>query len=82
MFEADREGCAGLEGVTLNPEPAGTQRLLDADRRVRPRARITREALQAAFQEEGADARVFFHPLSSLPMFSPRPEHTLAAGTS
>ena len=30
---------------------------------------ITREKLQAAFAAENIDARVFFYPLSSLPMF-------------
>jgi perosamine synthetase len=31
---------------------------------------VTREKLQAAFNRENIDARVFFYPLSSLPMFS------------
>ena len=33
---------------------------------------ITREKLQTAFVAENIDARVFFHPLSSLPMFEDR----------
>jgi perosamine synthetase len=32
---------------------------------------VTREQLLAAFQAAGIDARVFFHPLSSLPPFTP-----------
>lgn len=36
-----------------------------------PETGITREKLQAAFAAENADARVFFWPLSSLPMFEP-----------
>jgi len=36
---------------------------------------VTRERLQAAFAAENIDARVFFWPLSSLPMFVPRPEN-------
>lgn len=32
---------------------------------------VTREILQDAFSEVNIDARVFFHPLSSLPMFEP-----------
>lgn len=36
---------------------------------------ITREALSDAFKQNNIDARVFFHPLSSLPMFEPKPEN-------
>jgi perosamine synthetase len=36
------------------------------------------ELLQAAFKSENIDARVFFSPLSSLPMFTPRPKNTVA----
>jgi perosamine synthetase len=34
-----------------------------------PETGVTREKLQAAFAGQNIDARVFFHPLSSLPMF-------------
>jgi perosamine synthetase len=34
-----------------------------------PQTGVSREALQAAFAAADIDARVFFHPLSSLPMF-------------
>lgn len=36
-----------------------------------PETGITREELQTAFAAANADARVFFWPLSSLPMFAP-----------
>lgn len=36
-----------------------------------PETGITREKLQTAFAAANADARVFFWPLSSLPMFEP-----------
>jgi len=36
---------------------------------------VTRERMQALFKEENIDARVFFHPLSSLPMFEERPQN-------
>jgi perosamine synthetase len=36
-------------------------------------SRITREKLQSAFSDENIDARVFFWPLSSLPMFNQVP---------
>ena len=36
-----------------------------------PESGINREQLQASFARESVDARVFFWPLSSLPMFEP-----------
>lgn len=39
---------------------------------------MTRERLQTAFQSANIDARVFFHPLSSLPMFKARFENVHA----
>lgn len=68
-----------LSGVTMNPEPAGITIgawmptvVFDAG------TGITRERLQAALVADNVDARVFFHPLSSLPMFAPQPANTLA----
>jgi len=61
-------------GVSMNPEPAGTvigawmpTVIFEA------RTGVTRDSLQAVFAAENIDARVFFHPLSSLPMFAARP---------
>lgn len=65
-----RQSLGGLPSVTMNPEPPGTinggwmPTLVFV-----PETGITREKLVAAFAEENADARVFFWPLSSLPMF-------------
>jgi perosamine synthetase len=39
---------------------------------------VTREQLQAAFATDNIDARVFFHPLSSLPMFEVQKQNSLA----
>jgi perosamine synthetase len=39
---------------------------------------ITREKLQAVFAEQNIDARVFFHPLSSLPMFKALPDNIIS----
>jgi perosamine synthetase len=68
-----RSRLAGLTGVHLNPEPAHTVNgawmptaVFDAS------TGVTRERLQAAFAAETIDARVFFWPLSGLPMFEPR----------
>jgi perosamine synthetase len=54
----------------MNPEPEGTINgawmptvVFDEG------AGVTVDKLQSAFKTENIDARVFFHPLSSLPMF-------------
>ncbi|MFN3869432.1 MAG: DegT/DnrJ/EryC1/StrS family aminotransferase, partial [Hyphomicrobiaceae bacterium] len=60
--------------VTMNPEPAGTTNGYWMPTIVCDAATgITREALQSAFHAADIDARVFFHPLSSLPMFEAKP---------
>ncbi len=65
-----RDRIEALPGVKMNPEPAGTVNgawmptvVFDVW------TGVTREKLQVAFAAENIDARVFFHPLSSLPMF-------------
>jgi len=68
-----------LPGVTLNPEPPDTINGAWMPTVVFDRALgITREPLQAAFAADNIDARVFFHPLSSLPMFKPVPQNRVA----
>jgi perosamine synthetase len=65
-----RELLAPYPAVRTNLEPPGTVNgawmptaVLDAD------TGITTERLLKAFASENIDARVFFHPLASLPMF-------------
>jgi perosamine synthetase len=59
-----------LAGVRLNPELTGTVNGAWMPTVVfSPETGITREQLQAAFAKENTDARVFFWPISSLPMF-------------
>jgi perosamine synthetase len=66
-----RELLADCKGVAMNPEPAGTQNGAWMPTVVfAPGTGITRERLQAAFAALDIDARVFFHPLSGLPMFT------------
>lgn len=67
--------------VRMNPEPAGTKNgfwmpTIVVDEGVS----FDREALLSAFKKDDIDGRVFFWPLSSLPMFSPKPENTVAYG--
>ena len=67
---------AALEpaGYRMNPEPAGTRIGAWMPNAVFPLAsRLERDQVRAAFNQAGIDARVFFHPLSSLDMFEARP---------
>ena len=74
-----KDQLESLPGVSMNPEPAGVVNgawmptaVFDA------LAGVTREQLKAAFEAENIDARVFFHPLSSLPMFDDEPQNKFA----
>jgi len=74
-----RKRLAVLPGVYMNPEPTGMVNgawmptaVFDIE------TRVTRENLQEVFTAENIDARVFFHPLSSLPMFEGWPSNRLA----
>lgn len=70
IFLYYRDHLEKLPGVTMNPEPPGTVNGAWMPTLVcSPETEITREVLQAAFTAENVDARLFFHPLSSLPMF-------------
>jgi len=76
IFRGYCERLAGLNGVTLNAESPGTiigawmpSAVFDAA------TGVTREKLQSAFAADNIDARVFFYPLSSLPMFGDKPEN-------
>lgn len=79
IFTAYRDQLARIDGLSLNPEPAGTENgywmptaVFSSD------TGVTRELLQEAFAAENIDARVFFWPLSSLPSFIPKPENIVS----
>ena len=79
LFTYYRQQLTCLSGVSMNPEPSGIENgvwmptvVFDHE------TGITREKLQAAFAAENIDARVFFWPLSSLPMFEPVASNTCA----
>ncbi len=81
IFRRYADALAPLDGVTMNPEPPGTQNGYWMPTAVfAPSLGVTREALLTAFRAANIDGRVFFWPLSSLPMFSPQPEHVVAYG--
>lgn len=70
IFAYYYQHLANLPSIMMNPENADTingywMPTLVFDKLTR----ITREKLQEAFAAENIDARVFFYPLSSLPMF-------------
>jgi perosamine synthetase len=68
-----------VPGISMNAEPEGTVNGAWMPTAVfHPMTGITREALQHGFADAGIDARVFFYPLSSLPMFEDRRENVNA----
>lgn len=67
---------SGIDGLTMNPEKENTVNgywmpTVVFDKKTG----VTREILQKAFAAENIDARVFFHPLSSLDMFEDKPNN-------
>lgn len=81
IFTYYQQQFAGLSGLTMNPEKANTVNGYWMPTVVFDKATgITREKLQEAFALENIDARVFFYPLSSLPMFEDKPMNSNAWG--
>lgn len=79
IFAYYLERLGGRPGLAMNPEPAGTVIGAWMPTVVFSRETgVTREVLQRAFAAECVDARVFFHPLSGLPMFEPGNSNTNA----
>jgi perosamine synthetase len=79
IFQYYRDGLRGLAGVRMNPEPSNMVNgawmptvVFDEQ------TGVTREKLGAAVAAENIDARVFFYPLSSLPMFDDVPTNRQA----
>ena len=77
IFAMYREQLALLEGVSMNPEPECTVNgAWMPTIVVNDEVAFDREALLQAFKDNNIDGRVFFWPLSMLPMFENRPENT------
>ena len=73
IFHSYREQLRDLP-LRMNPEPEGTLNGYWMPTAVFDKGSgITREILQEAFKKADIDARVFFWPLSGLPMFEPHP---------
>ncbi len=76
IFHGYRELLSDVQGLSLNAEPEGMINGAWMPTVVFDRGlAVTRERLQKDFALENIDARVFFHPLSSLPMFDPLPRN-------
>ena len=72
IMQGYRDRLGSMEGIALNPEPPGTVNGAWMPTAVfAPETGVTRERLQACFAAANIDARVFFWPLSGLPMFTP-----------
>jgi len=83
IFSYYIDKLAGIPGLSMNPEPVGTiNGAWMPTVTFEPETNITREILQSAFNAENIDARVFFHPLSSLPMFESNKNNHIAWGLS
>ncbi|MDJ0630922.1 MAG: DegT/DnrJ/EryC1/StrS family aminotransferase [Rhodobacter sp.] len=74
IFGWYRDRLGGMNGVTLNAEPADrfntywmTTAVLDRD------LGQDTQSLMAAFSERGIDTRPFFHPMSKLPAYADTP---------
>lgn len=80
VFNYYQSVLSGLP-LTMNTEPSGTKNgywmpTVVVDEGVE----FSREALIAEFKHEGIDGRVFFWPLSKLPMFVDLPENRVSYG--
>ncbi|HEU0152055.1 MAG TPA: DegT/DnrJ/EryC1/StrS family aminotransferase [Arenimonas sp.] len=74
IFAKYRVALAPISAISINPEPAGTINSAWMPTAVFARETgVTRELLLAEFKSANVDARVFFHPLSTMPMFTHMP---------
>jgi perosamine synthetase len=76
VFAYYRARLATDERISMNPEEADTINGFWMPTVVfAPSLGVSRERLMAAFRDQDIDARVFFHPLSALPMFESKPDN-------
>lgn len=74
-----RTRLEALPGVRMNPEPEDGVNGAWMPTAVFDRELgVTREMMLQAFADANIDARVFFHPLSQLPMFDDQPQNSIA----
>ena len=74
IYQTYKDGLAGVPGLSMNPEPAGTRNGFWMPTVVFDKSTgVTTQRLATAFAAEKIDARIFFHPLSSTPPFAGLP---------
>jgi perosamine synthetase len=82
IFSYYKKQLAGLP-LALNPEPPGTVNGYWMPTIVaHAGTKFDRDKLLAAFKADNIDGRVFFWPLSSLPMFKKKPQNTVSYAIS
>lgn len=79
ILHAYKKRLMVIPGIAMNPESENLVNGAWMPTAVfSPETGVTREILQSAFEAGNIDARVFFHPLSSLDMFPSAPENKVA----
>jgi len=79
IFAKYRAAIRQMNGVAINPEPENTTNSAWMPTVVFEQATgVTREILLGAFAAANIDARVFFHPVSTMPMFDEATGNTVA----
>jgi perosamine synthetase len=83
IMQAYRDAFAAIPEIAMNPEPPGTVNGSWMPTVVFDQSTgLTREQLLEAFRAENIDGRVFFWPLSGLPIFGGRPINPIADDTA
>lgn len=80
IFHYYKNALKHISLISMNPEKKSTQNGYWMPTLVFDKTTgITRETLQMAFAAENIDARVFFYPLSGLPIFKENPVNSVAS---
>ncbi|MEI6268138.1 MAG: DegT/DnrJ/EryC1/StrS family aminotransferase [Methylococcaceae bacterium] len=79
IFTYYQNQLVDITGISMNPEKSGTVNGYWMPTAVfAPKTGITQERLLGILKIENIDGRVFFSPLSLLPMFQPQPENRIS----
>jgi perosamine synthetase len=79
IFDYYHRQLIDMTGLSMNPEKAGTTNGYWMPTAVfAPETGITYQRLSKLFEAENIDGRGFFHPITSLPMFEPKPSNRIS----
>lgn len=79
IFHRYKSALSEFAAISMNPEPEGTINSAWMPTVVfSKKSGVTRDMLLKALIDENVDARVFFHPISTMPMFDDVPENEVA----